>query len=425
MARVWLPLLAGLQMARSRRRCRGPWLGTTRKNPRADQRLQCSILGWSAAVGLVLSQLPQAGLAQTANPDRSTEEGSNLLVRPGLDPGTPAPIEAPPASLDLNLNRQPDRPLTPALPSPAPIDNGIPISNYLLGVGDTLSISVIGYSEFTSQQPILPDGTINLPLIGPLYIQGQTLEELKQTLQTALRVYLVNPVVSLSLSSQRPLLVTVTGEVNRPGPLQLNTGGLPLSQALIQAGGVRRSANISRITIRRPLPQGQEQLQVVNLWQTIQAEVTGQRLLLRDGDVIFVPRLTAEEGLDQRLIARSSLAPTEVRVRFLGEVVSQGELAVPPHFSLSEALALAGGPAPGARTSRVTLLRRQDDGTVEEREISLTDYRNAEQVQDGDIIIVSKRFVPNLVDWTQRITNAINAPVSLYQLINGLIGGSN
>ncbi|KKI98907.1 polysaccharide biosynthesis/export family protein [Prochlorothrix hollandica] len=109
----------------------------------------------------------------------------------------------------------------------------------------------------------------------------------------------------------------------------------------------------------------------------------------------------------------------------LGEVNTQGEVSVPPQSSLSEALAIAGGPTVDARLGHVTLLRLQDDGTVEERQIDLKDYRNSEQVQAGDIIIVSKRFLPRFVGWTQRITDSITTPLSLFQLLNDLLTGSS
>ncbi|MGA1602272.1 MAG: polysaccharide biosynthesis/export family protein [Prochlorothrix sp.] len=353
---------------------------------------------------------------------------SSLTLPPQPDPFPPVspnPNNAGPTNLDLETTTGPAGPVLS--PPPAPIEDGIPISNYLLGVGDALAINVIGYPEFASQQTILPDGTINLPLIGPLHVQGQTLEELTRTLTESLQVFLVNPVVSLNLGEQRPILITITGEVNRPGPVSFEAigGGLHLSDALIEAGGVRRSANISRITIRRPLPQGQEQLLVVDLWQTIQAEIAGQSLVLRDGDVVFVPQRTEAEDLDQRLIARSSLAPEAIRVHILGEVQSQGELILPPHLTLSEALAMAGGPTPASRTAHTTLLRRRDDGTVEERQINLKDYRNTEQVQDGDIIIVSKRFIPRILDWSQRVGTAVSGPLSLFRLIQQVVSNDS
>ena len=371
------------------------------------------------------------GLAQSSRSPLPMLEGSPAIeVYPNSNPTNPANSANPANPSPTNLNLELDRPSS-AVPGAAVTDvdpalTAIPRSNYLLGPGDGLNLTVIGYPEFSNQQIVLPDGTISLPLVGSLVVQGYTLDEVNQTLTQALQVYLVNPVVSLSVNGQRPLTLTVAGEVNRPGPLRLDgTTPVPLSQALIEAGGVRQTANISRIAVRRALPQGQEQTQVVDLWTTIQAEATDQGIMLRDGDSIFVPKLTEADVLDRRLIARSSLAPTEIQVRFLGEVNTQGEVSVPPQSSLSEALAIAGGPTVDARLGHVTLLRLQDDGTVEERQIDLKDYRNSEQVQAGDIIIVSKRFLPRFVGWTQRITDSITTPLSLFQLLNDLLTGSS
>lgn len=328
-----------------------------------------------------------------------------------LAPALPAaPLQAQALPLPLLSDPLPPLDLPPAAPLPA--------ANYLLGVGDGLTIKVIGYGEFDSQQVILPDGTITLPLLGPIAATGKSLEELTQELTQALGVFLVNPVVTLNLTTQRPIRVTVGGEVLRPGPLQLSgTGGNSIAQVLVLAGGVGPQGDVRRITVRRTLPQGQEQLLVVNLWEGVQGENREPVPLVRDGDGIFVPRLPEDEGFDRTLLARSSLAPQSISVYFLGEVARTGEAKVPPQSSLSEALALVGGATPSGRLGRVTLIRRQEDGTIAERTLDLKGYRNSEQVQAGDIIIIAKKPLPRLLDGIQSISESITAPFQLFQLI--------
>ncbi|NJM85046.1 MAG: hypothetical protein HC839_01980 [Leptolyngbyaceae cyanobacterium RM2_2_21] len=93
--------------------------------------------------------------------------------------------------------------------------------DYVLGSGDRLSINVIGYPEFDIERIVLPDGSISVPLVGSIPAAGSTVSKLTADLDSRLRRFLVNPVVSMSLTETRPVVVTVAGEVYRPGPVQL------------------------------------------------------------------------------------------------------------------------------------------------------------------------------------------------------------
>ncbi|MEO0435202.1 MAG: polysaccharide biosynthesis/export family protein [Cyanobacteria bacterium J06656_5] len=92
-------------------------------------------------------------------------------------------------------------------------------NEYVLGPGDEISVAVTGYPEFDSTHRILPDGTIAIPLIGNVRASGETLSSLSRFLREQLGSnYLVNPVIDLSLLRLRPVSVTISGEVHRPGP---------------------------------------------------------------------------------------------------------------------------------------------------------------------------------------------------------------
>ena len=147
-------------------------------------------------------------------------------------------------------------------------------SDYLLGPGDQIQFIVFGYEEFEGPRVILPDGTINMPLIGSIRAAGKTLEDLGQEVENRLNLYLTDPVVDTNLQVLRPVVVNVVGEVYRPGPIQLSslttvttairdTGTLTnftntptLSTALTSAGGIRRTADIRSVKILRQLPNG-------------------------------------------------------------------------------------------------------------------------------------------------------------------------
>jgi protein involved in polysaccharide export with SLBB domain len=167
---------------------------------------------------------------------------------------------------------------------------GVVRSGYSLGPGDVIKVGVLDFDEFSGQQMVLPDGTITLPVIGAVQAAGLSQEELAQELTDRLKPITKRPIVSVSLAFMRPLVVNITGEVRAPGPLQLNSlSSLPtlsgstatagtslriplLSNAISNAGGVTRDADIRRISISRLNQQGGTSTFTVNLWDRITAQ---------------------------------------------------------------------------------------------------------------------------------------------------------
>ncbi|MEM9164808.1 MAG: polysaccharide biosynthesis/export family protein, partial [Cyanobacteria bacterium P01_F01_bin.4] len=289
-------------------------------------------------------------------------------------------------------------------------------SSYLLGPGDQVEVSVYGYEEYTGPLSVLPDGTITLPLVGKVPAAGRTIDQLARELTVVLDDILVNPYVSVTLNSLRPVVVNVSGEVYRPGPVQLqgavrtnvtgasSSDGPPsVSSALVQAGGVTQTADIRDVVVVRALPNGETVRTKVNLWDALWSESLPEDMLLRDGDLVFVPELAEGDIINRRLLASSSLSPDTVRVRVVGEVTRPGEVPVPPNSSLSSAVAIAGGPTEDAKLSEVAFIRMNDAGEVEQEVVDLRDLVDTYQVQDGDVVVVPKTTTGSVLDFAQRL----------------------
>jgi len=282
---------------------------------------------------------------------------------------------------------------------------------YFLGPGDVLDIKVYDYEEYTGTQIILPDGTITLPLVGRVVAIHKTPDALTQEVTARLKPLLKNPVVTIGLNKLRPLRVNVSGEVQRPGPIQLQSlapvnaiGGTnqvltpTLTEALLQAGGVNRNADIRRVVLKRYSPNGDAAPVIVNLWEALRSENASTDQTLMDGDTIFVPKAEGDNSIDRRIMARAVFSPKTVRVRVVGEVQKPGEVEVPPDSTLSSAVAIAGGPTEKARLSKVTFVRMNENGKVDRRDVDLRNLTDDQQVQDGDVLIVHKSMGRNLLD---------------------------
>ena len=375
-----------------------------------------AIIGlFSLGLGAATYFISKPALAQLSTDDRALP--SLAPAEPAVPPAQTAPAVSAPG-------------YSPTPYSPAPIVPPIQASSsYLLGPGDRIVVSVYGYEEYTGPTSVLPDGTLTLPLIGKVPAAGRTTDQLAQDLAVTLNQILVNPRVSVTLDALRPVVVNVSGEVYRPGPLQLQgttrignnqngegTAYAPpsVSQAIIQAGGVTRTADVRDVLIVRSLPNGQTVRTQVNLWDSLGSETLPEDLLLRDGDLVFIPQLAAGETLDSQLLARSSLSPETVRVRVVGEVTSPGEVPVPPNSSLSSAVAIAGGPTDDAKLSQVAFIRRQDNGEVVQEVVDLSNLVDDYQVQEGDVVVVPKTNTGSVLDFAQRLLGPLGFFLNLF-----------
>lgn len=324
----------------------------------------------------------------------------------------------------------------------ADVDAAAIPEGYAFDAGDHIAIEVFGYEDFTGSWVVLPDGTIRLPLVGAVSVAGRTSNDLEILLARQLNNFLVDPVVAVRPSTLRPVVVTVAGEVQRPGPVQLrslsevNTNRLnnsgnrntigsqvestldaipTVSSALIEAGGVTRNADIRQVVLTRSQPGSEPVSETLNLWDSLLSDVTPQDLVLQDGDAIFVPQLSAEDTLDRRLLARSSLSPTTISVRVAGQVLEPGEVKISPDSFLSGAIVAAGGPTSDARLSRVQLIRLNQSGQVERQTIDLRDLIDENQVQAGDVIFVPERRSSQLLNTTGRVLSPF---ISVLQGLN-------
>lgn len=398
----------------------------------------CLLLGIEPA----LSQLPDFPPPVPEEPLETDEGSAEDLLEPEPDPEQNPELEPVPEPVPVPVPipvPEPDPQLEP-VPVPVPIPVPVPEPelvpeleqqpalppinlinpSYVLGPGDEIAIAVFEYDELTGQKTILPDGSIGLPLIGRVMAANLTPEQLAAELTELLHEWLVNPVVTVEVTRQRPVLVNVAGEVRRPGPIQSvgfsNAGianasppQLPtLSSAIVQAGGITQDADISRILLRRYNPAGNSPVLVVNLWDALVSERAARDIVLRDGDSIFIPKLQSYAGIDRSLLARSSIAPGTVRVRVVGEVKRPGELEVPPNSSISSAVAIAGGPTDDAKLVEVVLVRLDENGSIQQQVIDLSNLTATNPIQEADVIIVPKKRISRALDLADRINNPAN-----------------
>jgi polysaccharide export outer membrane protein len=125
--------------------------------------------------------------------------------------------------------------------------------NDILKVNDLVHVTVFKEDDMTTEARVSKAGTITLPLIGAVHVEGKTISDAVSDIRSRLdKDYIINPQVTLTIVEYAPQWVTVLGEVNRPSQVQIPPdGALDLMGAIALAGGYTRVADPSRIIVRR------------------------------------------------------------------------------------------------------------------------------------------------------------------------------
>ena len=158
-------------------------------------------------------------------------------------------------------------------------------SSGVIGRMDNVEIRVFREDDLTTRGQLSSAGTINMPLIGSVRIEGLTTDQAATAITRKLADgYLVKPEVSVSIEARIRKTVTVLGQAQRPGVFELPAHRtLGMVEAVGMAGGVTRIANGKKITLKH----SNGVLITVNLSEITQG--SGVDITLQDGDVITIP----------------------------------------------------------------------------------------------------------------------------------------
>lgn len=167
---------------------------------------------------------------------------------------------------------------------------GVP-ADYRLHAGDKLEISV--WKEEELQKPgiaIAPDGKFSFPLAGQVTAAGKTVTEIRQELETRLKKYIPDPVVTVGIAETNGNVAYVIGQVNKPGAYVMNPQ-LNVLQALSLAGGGNAFAKLDSIIIIRGAGEGAASQRVLPFrFSAVAAgKDLAQNITLEAGDVVLVP----------------------------------------------------------------------------------------------------------------------------------------
>ena len=347
-------------------------------------------IGFTGSLPTMAQQMPSLKPAETnpGNTNRSTTNPSGTLP-PEIRGNNPQiqqfPGQAPASSIRLE-------------------------EAYTLGPGDAIQIDIFNVPEYSGangQYEVLVDGTINMPLIGQVPVEGRTLSEITAILQLAYQPFLQHPeFLTVKLLAKRALQIGIAGEVRRPGSYTMGGTGAQvptLAQVIQLAGGITQSADIRQIQLRRRQLGRPDQQTTLNLASLIQQGDLTQDITLRDGDTIFIPTSTTFNPFEATELASATLAgeATEpINIVVVGEVTRPGSYTVTRidgtggTLTVTRALQTAGGVSLSADIGEIQLIRRPKAAPPQTIAVNLWDMVERGDLtqdiilQEGDTIVV-------------------------------------
>jgi polysaccharide export outer membrane protein len=163
-----------------------------------------------------------------------------------------------------------------------------PGKEYVIGPGDMLSVRVFNQDQMSARERVRSDGKVGLPFLNDVAAAGFTPRALAAQLQTRLRDFINNPVVTVNVEEPRGIPITVAGEVIKPGLYSAEPGSGVL-QGLILAGGLTEYGGRDRIYVIRAHNNANGVTRIrFQYWALVRGEGKSPLFQLKPGDTIVV-----------------------------------------------------------------------------------------------------------------------------------------
>ena len=135
-----------------------------------------------------------------------------------------------------------------------------------------------------NQYQVTSDGYIPFPVLGNIYCKGMTKQQLKTELDTRLKQYLTDPVVTVRHINFN---ISILGDVGSPGQKTSSTERLNIFQALALAGDMRDSANRTNVKLIRYSEESGKDI-TYNLDLSDASIVNSPYYYLQQNDILYV-----------------------------------------------------------------------------------------------------------------------------------------
>ena len=160
---------------------------------------------------------------------------------------------------------------------------------YQLRKGDTFDLDFELSPEFNQTVAIEPDGYVTLKGAGSIFVEGQTVPEVTETVKTAYAKILHDPVIAITLKDLEKPYFIAAGQVGKPGKYDLRSD-LTVTEAVAIAGGFNDKAKHSQVVLFRPAKGGGYEAKLINVKKLLASRDLSEDIQLQPGDMLYVPQ---------------------------------------------------------------------------------------------------------------------------------------
>jgi polysaccharide export outer membrane protein len=160
---------------------------------------------------------------------------------------------------------------------------------YMLRKGDTFDLDFALSPEFNQTVAVQPDGYVTLKGVGSIFVEGQTVPELTETVKTAYAKTLHDPVIAIALKNFEMPYFIASGQVAKPGKYDLRSD-LTVTEAVAIAGGFNDKAKHSQVVLFRPVQGGGYEAKLLNVKKLLASRNLSEDVQLQPGDMLYVPQ---------------------------------------------------------------------------------------------------------------------------------------
>jgi protein involved in polysaccharide export with SLBB domain len=259
--------------------------------------------------------------------------------------------------------------------------------NYILAAGDELLIDVFGYSDASYRVKVSPEGFIRIPLVGPIPVNGLSIEQAKRNIRSKLSKTIYKNInsnktrVDINIVGIRSIKVTIIGEATYPGTYTLPSVAT-VYNALYASSGINTNGSYRNVQVIR----SNDVVVTIDVYDYLVNGSKKNDIVLKDNDVIKINTY-------------------DVRVELKGEVKRPGVYDVTAKETLDKIISYAGGFTDNAYRNRIQVFsnteRDRQITTLKEEEIKTA------KPKAGDTYIIGKIL--------NRFTNRVSIKGSVYR----------
>jgi len=180
--------------------------------------------------------------------------------------------------------------------------------SYIIKAGDKIEVSVFGEGrDMTKSILVRPDGKISYVYIDEMQAAGLTIKKLKEQITEKLKDYFRSPEVSVLLTAPTGHIVTILGEVNKPGRYSIKNDTRLLDLIAI-AGGIRYGRGVNEATqetadLKRAYIVRDKTVLNVKFEKILDPktrpttrDLSANDILMQPGDRVYIPSVISQDN---------------------------------------------------------------------------------------------------------------------------------